>query len=85
MKLQMVCVAIKHKLIGIKSISSIIIIKPTLKSSPQSPLSNLFMKVTPKVMICMYNPTLRHGERVVTEVEPIVKVIVKYLEASIKS
>jgi len=33
----------------------------------------------------MYNSTLKHEEKIVTKVELIVKMIVKYLEAYIKS
>jgi hypothetical protein len=67
-----------------KLICFIAVVALTLKTSPQSPLSNLFIKITPK-LIHMYDPTLRHEEKVVTKVEPTIKVIVKYFKTFIKS
>lgn len=63
----------------------ITVVVPTLNTNPQSPISNLFQNITPKFAICIYDPTLSWGERVVAKVEPTVKVIVKYPETSVRS
>jgi hypothetical protein len=41
-------------------------------------LSNLFLKVILKFTICIYDTTMRHEEKIVTKLDPIVNVMVKY-------
>jgi hypothetical protein len=48
-------------------------------------LSNLFLKVKLKFTIRIYDPTLRHGEKIVTKVGPIVYVMVKYPKGFVRS
>jgi hypothetical protein len=85
MKMWMECVGTKHKLIENGSICSMKVVAPTFKTSSQSPFSNLFLKITPKLIIYMYDPTIKWREKVVTKVEPIIKVMVKCFETSVKS
>jgi hypothetical protein len=77
--------ATKHKLTGNGSIGSIDVVPPTFNTKLQSPFSNLFQKVIPKFVSRIYNPTLSHGKKVVTKVKPTIKVIVKYLNTSIRT
>jgi hypothetical protein len=85
MKFWMERVTTKWKASENGSIWSIIMVAPTLKTNDQSPFSNLFWNVTIKFWTWMKDPTLRQGEKVVTKVAPIVKVIVNNLTLSIKS
>ncbi len=68
-----------------KSICSTIVLAPTININSKFPLSNLFMKVTPKLSTCMKDPTFKPGEKVETKLDPIVKGIVKYPSGSAKS
>jgi hypothetical protein len=54
----MECVGTKHKLTENGSICSMTVVAPTFKTSSQSPFSNLFLKITPKLIIYMYDPTI---------------------------
>jgi hypothetical protein len=75
----------KCKLIGNGLVGFIVAIDPILNTNPQTHFSNLFWKVTLKFQICMYHSTLSHGKKVVTKVESIVKAIVRYLDAYVRS
>lgn len=75
----------KCKLTGNGSVGFIAAIDPILSTNPQSHFWNLFWKVTLKFAICMYHPTLSHAKKIVTKVESIVKAIVRYLDAYVRS
>jgi hypothetical protein len=85
LKSRIECVGIKHRQIGKGLIYLIIIIAPTFKTNSQSPLSNLFLKVTPKLSTHMKDVTFKQGEKVETKLDPTFRIIVKYPIGSIKS
>ncbi len=58
------CVRTKCKQTRKRFIYSIIVIAPTLNKKFQSPLSNMFLKVTPKLNTCMKDQTFKRVEKV---------------------
>jgi hypothetical protein len=45
----------------------------------------MLMKVTPKLNNDIKDPTFKQGEKIKTKLDPIIRVIVKYLGGSAKS
>ncbi len=78
----MECVGTKRKQTLKRLIYSITIVAPTPNTNSQSPLSNLFLKVTSKLNTYMKDTTFRQGGKVETKLNPTFKVIVKYLSRS---
>jgi hypothetical protein len=80
-----IVVGTNHKWNKNASICCIPLVALIINTNPQSPLSNLFLKVTPKLIIHIYDPTFKWSENVITKTKFTIKVIVKYSKISIKS
>jgi len=68
-----------------RSICLITTIAPTFNTNPQSPLSNLFMKMTLKLNIHMKDLTFKQGEKVQTKLDPKIGIIIRYPIGSTQS
>jgi hypothetical protein len=63
---------------NISNISNVYVIATfPLTQELHSPLSNLFLKVTPKLTMHMNDQTFKWGESLITTLKPTIKMIVK--------